>query len=105
VIVRLVGVLSHFIYLEDARNHKPNIHRGKTGKEHLRVQEHQINTAQDNSTHLVQQNMQRQKPETELHQHKNKWTQQTKQQHHESSDKKPNKPTDQVPLHQKTEAE
>jgi uncharacterized short protein YbdD (DUF466 family) len=23
VIVRLVGVLSHFIYLEDARNHKP----------------------------------------------------------------------------------
>jgi hypothetical protein len=25
VIVRLVGVLSHFIYLEDARNHKPKI--------------------------------------------------------------------------------
>jgi hypothetical protein len=26
VIVRLVGVLSHFIYLEDARNHKLKIH-------------------------------------------------------------------------------
>jgi hypothetical protein len=26
VIVRLFGVLSHFIYLEDARNHKPKIH-------------------------------------------------------------------------------
>jgi uncharacterized short protein YbdD (DUF466 family) len=25
VIVRLVGVLSHFNYLEDARNHKPEI--------------------------------------------------------------------------------
>jgi hypothetical protein len=41
--------------------------------------------------------MQRQKPETELHHHKNKWTQQTKQQHHESSDKNPNKPRDQKP--------
>jgi hypothetical protein len=40
--VCLVGVLSHFIYLEDARNHRTKIHRGKTGKEHLRVQEHQV---------------------------------------------------------------
>jgi hypothetical protein len=55
VVVRLVGVLSHFIYLEDARNHKPKVHRSKTSKEHLRVQEHQIKTAQDNSSHLVQQ--------------------------------------------------
>jgi hypothetical protein len=49
-------VLFYSILLfEDAWNNKPEIHQCQTGKRYIRVQEYKAETAQDDSSHLVQQ--------------------------------------------------
>jgi hypothetical protein len=67
VIVRLVGVLSHFIYLEDARNHKPKIqslfnlvialHVSGVTITHLQEQKTTVTTASGNHYTVIELNL------------------------------------------------
>jgi hypothetical protein len=59
VIVRLVGVLSHFIYLEDARNHKPKVQQQQ---QHMLFYFYLDETCQDKHkiTYVIQPKVQQQ---------------------------------------------
>ena len=80
-------------------------HKRQTGKSTTRIQEHQKTTTQNHSSHMVQQKLQGTTTNTQIYIHQNQGEQQTKHQHPEGSNTLPNKPRNQIPVHQEEQAE